>query len=281
MPGDHRYDRHLGLFGEAGQRRIESTHVTIVGLGGLGSHVAQQTAFLGVQGYVLVDDDIVTPSSLNRLIGATVEDAATGRPKVEVAKRLITAIQPTARVQDIPHRLEVDASQAAIVEADLVFGCLDDDLARLRLTELCARFGRPYMDLATDCGEDRDRPWYGGRILFASGGTRCLSCMELLDQRALARAAMTPEQLAVDNTLYGIPRDALVNGGPSVVSLNGVVASLAVTEFMAWATGLREPWPYLRYRGDQGRVSICTDAPVPDCYYCKQLWRTDATRHSL
>jgi hypothetical protein len=42
--------------------------------------------------------------------------------------------------------------------------------------------------------------------------------------------------------LDGIARAVLSETGPSVVSLNGVVASLAATEFVARATGLQPPW---------------------------------------
>src|SRR5438093_1196106 len=84
----------------------------------------------------------------------------------------------------------------------------------------------------------------GGRVVFAKDGERCLSCLGELDQHALARATMTAEQRVADDKIYGIERNALTDGGPSVVSVNGVVASLAVTEFMAWKTGLRAPAGY-------------------------------------
>ncbi len=44
-----RFDRQLMLFGEAGQAKIAGTTVTIAGLGGTGSHAAQQLALLGVR----------------------------------------------------------------------------------------------------------------------------------------------------------------------------------------------------------------------------------------
>jgi molybdopterin/thiamine biosynthesis adenylyltransferase len=44
---ESRYSRNIALFGEEGQRKIAATAVAVVGLGGLGSHVAQQLAYLG------------------------------------------------------------------------------------------------------------------------------------------------------------------------------------------------------------------------------------------
>lgn len=221
--------------------------------------------------YFLVDDDKVTKSSLNRLIGANPEDAIAQRSKVEVAGRIIRTILPGARVEEIRRRVEAHEARAVIQGADLVFGCLDSDASRLALADLCAQYERPYFDLATDVSDNRGQLWYGGRVLFCQPGKRCVVCMGLLDQRELARASMTAEQLAEDGRLYGVPHSALSQAGPSVVSVNGVVASLAVTEFMVWTSGLRPPWPYLIYRGDQGRVTLSIDKPSPDCYYCKKV----------
>lgn len=275
MKDEERNDRQILLFGQKGQDRIGAMSVAVVGLGGLGSHVTQQLAYLGVKRYFLVDDDKMTKSSLNRLIGAHPEDAIAKRSKVEVAGRMIREIQPGAHVEEIRGRVEAPEARAAIQGTDLVFGCLDSDPARLALTDLCARYKRPYFDLATDVSDNRGQLWYGGRVLFCEPGKRCLVCMGLLDQRELARASMTAEQLAEDDRLYGVPHSALSQTGPSVVSLNGVVASLTVTEFMVWASGLRPPWPYLIYRGDQGRVTLSTDNPSPDCYYCKRVGGVD------
>lgn len=267
-----RYSRQEALFGREGQRRLQAKRVGIVGVGGLGSHVVQQLVHLGVLWYVLVDPDVVTSSSLNRLIGAVESDAASVTRKVAVAKRVIASVQPTAEVIELAVSLEDRDAQIALGDCDAILGCLDDDAARLRLTEACCRSSLPYIDLATDTGEDDGRLWYGGHLLFAEGGKRCLSCMGLLDQPAIARAGMTSEQRAEDDRIYGVDRSALGETGPAVVSVNGVVASLGVTEFMAWATGLREPWPLLVYRADLGRVTLRTDAPAPDCYYCTKLW---------
>lgn len=277
---DTRYGRQEGLFGREGQRRIQGKRVGIVGVGGIGSHVVQQLAYLGVLSYVFVDADVITSSSLNRLIGAVESDVGSGTLKVDVAKRLVASVQPTAEVVALALSLEDREAQVALRDCDAILGCLDHDAARLRLTEACSRSALPYIDLATDTGEDDGRPWYGGHMLFAEGGKRCPSCMGLLDQRAIAREGMTSEQRDEDDRLYGVDRSALGGTGPAVVSVNGVVASLGVTEFMAWATGLREPWPLLVYRADLGRVTLRTDAPAPDCYYCTRLWGADARPRS-
>jgi molybdopterin-synthase adenylyltransferase len=267
-----RYSRNEALFGADGQAKIAATKVVIIGLGGLGSHVAQQLAYLGVADYGLVDFDIVTDSSLNRLVGAVDADVGAETKKVAVAERTIKAIKPDATVASVDGKVADDEAVSAIARADVVFGCLDRDVYRIELTETCAAHAKPYVDLATDIGEDGDELFYGGRVIFCDG-TRCLVCLPgVLNQEAIARDRMSPEQRAADRRIYGIDRDALAGTGPAVVSINGVVASLAVTEFMVHVTGLREPAPQLTYRGELAIVRRSNDAGAAGCYYCSGIW---------
>ena len=269
MTLDPRYLRHVGLFGAEGQRKIDSTEVAIVGLGGLGCHVAQQLAYLGVGTFLLVEADAVSPSNLNRLVGATLRDV--GVPKVDVARRMISLIRPEARITTVPREFVVGDPELS-ANFDVVFGCVDQDPTRFDLVRHATVRAMPYIDLASDVTSTGE---FGGRIVFAKDGARCLSCLGELDQHALARAQMTDEQREADDRIYGIRRDALQERGPSVVSINGVVASLAVTEFMVWVTGLREPRGYLNYRGDHGTVGVRSDPERGYCHYCMTLWGSE------
>ena len=57
----------------------------------------------------------------------------------------------------------------------------------------------------------------------------------------MTRDSMSPEQRAVRDRIYGVKRGALGETGPMVVSINGVVASLAVTEFVVLLTRCANP----------------------------------------
>lgn len=266
-----RFSRNIALFGAAGQELISAARVAVIGLGGLGSHAVQQLIHLGVEQLVLADPDIVTASSLNRVVGTTPADVDSHEAKTAVAQRLAQQIQPACSVDAFTSDFRDLHAKSAIARCSSVISCLDDDAARLDLTELCCRMGIPFFDVATDTGEPDDGLWYGGRVLFSGLGDRCPACMDLLDQQALVRATMTPEQVAVDAAIYGVSRDDLGSTGPSVVSLNGVLASLAVMEWMVWTTELRDPSALLEYRGVAGAVFVNRDAPRAGCYYCG-LW---------
>ncbi len=262
-----RFDRQERFFGKEGQAKIAEARVEVVGVGGLGTHVVQQLALLGVGQIGLIDSEELAKTDRNRYVGARHDDPIPGTPKVDIGERLIGSIDPAIRVEKVNDSLVTEAGFAAVIAADYVFGCLDTEGARLVLTELCAAYDRPYLDLASDIipGESLS---YGGRICIAWGGTGCLVCRGLLDiEEAQANLAGEGERKARE-LIYGVRRSDLDEVGPSVVSINGVVASLAVTEFVVGVTGLRPPRPVLVYRGQQSIVTVSKDDAAPDCYFC-------------
>jgi hypothetical protein len=271
MSVEDRYSRHVQLFGVEGQERIARTMAAVVGLGGIGSHVVQQLAFLGVSGFLLIDGDDVSVSNLNRLVGASASDV--GARKVDVVENMITTIQTNASVIRAGQYFHLEDSPDGLDRVDVLFGCVDADPVRLELVRYASAYALPYIDLASDVAPGGE---FGGRVVFAKDGIRCLSCLGELEQRELARARMTDQQRAADDEIYGVDRNALSNAGPSVVSINGVVASLAVTEFLVWKTRLREPKGYLNYRGDLGTVGTRADPPRTYCHYCMSLWGSKA-----
>jgi len=269
MPAD-RFDRHLPLFGEEGQRKLGATRVAVVGLGGLGTHVVQQLALLGVGYLALIDPQELAKTDRNRNVTARHDDPIPGSLKVDLGERTIKAIDPQIRVDKIPASLISDDAFAAVMAADYVFGCLDSEGLRLVLNELCAAYARPYFDLASDVMPG-DPPTYGGRICIALDGMGCIACHGLLDIEEAQFELSSPDARGDHDVLYGVRRDALGQGGPSVVSINGVVGSLAVTEFMVRVTGLRAPIRIIKWYAHMGRLTTSSDAPDPNCYYCKGI----------
>ncbi len=267
-----RFDRQLLLFGEAGQQRIAQTYVTIVGLGGTGSHVAQQLTLLGVHKFGLVDADHATKSSRNRVIGMGPSDVAAKTPKVIIAERLIHEIDPEAEVTTVHDTFLSAAGAAETAKASVIFGCMDRDGARLLLNEFACAFDVPYFDIATDTEKDgTGRVNFGGRLMVRKGPDACLYCMDLLDREAVKRDLSSPERRDEDDRMYGVRHDGLSDRGPSVVALNGILASLAVSEFMVFVTGVpRKPKRLLRYDGNRGIIIEPKDSPKPGCPYCTQ-----------
>lgn len=262
-----RTDRNIRFFGKDGQERLRDAKVAVVGAGGLGSHVCQQLAYLGVGEIRPIDYEELDVTNLNRYVTAYAEDPVPGSRKVDLCERLIQRIDPTIVVGKVNAPLRSAEAFEAIQTADYVFGCVDNEGSRLILTELCSAYARPYFDLATEIIPG-DEPIYGGRVCVAWDGNGCLVCLDEIDlheaQHDLANSAARRDVRAI----YGVVAEDLENKGPSVVSINGVIASLGVTEFMLMATGLREPRRLLTYRGHLGIIAANADKPNHDCYYC-------------
>lgn len=262
-----RFTRQELLFGREGQRKIEREHVAIVGLGGLGSHVAQQLAYLGVRSFALIDSDVVEDSNLNRLVFATPSDVADEKLKVDVVEHGVLGISPNAVVTTIPDSFTSEEGFEALNASTFVFGCVDDDAARLVLNEYAQAYEKPYLDIATDI--EPGGPGFGGRLVFADGNG-CVSCWDVLDQEAIRLSTSSEKELEEDERIYGVNRAALQRAGPAVVSLNGILASVAVTEFMVECTGIRPSRPHLEYKGAMGIITQPQER-LPGCYYCESV----------
>jgi len=101
------------MFGARGQAELARCKVGVIGLGGIGSLVAEYLARLGVRHFLLVDDDRVARSNLSRIAGATTSDASKRIAKVAVAKRVISQANRLAEVKV----LREDAAQASTAKA--------------------------------------------------------------------------------------------------------------------------------------------------------------------
>ena len=265
MNSDNRFNRNERLFGKEGQQALGRTRVAIVGVGGLGTHVVQQLALLGVSELILIDHEELSVSNRNRYIGAWHDDPIPGSAKVRLGRRLSKWIDPSIHVTVISDRFPSSNAFKALGDSDFVFGCVDSDGVRFLLNETCLAYELPYFDLASDVPEPN---CYGGRVVFVNGDNGCLDCRNILCKTEVRRFLSPEELLDNEDAAYGIPKGSLAEAGPSVVSLNGVVASLGVTEFMASVTGIRKPKDHLEYRGDRGTVGCRRDNAKPNCYYC-------------
>lgn len=263
-----RYDRNISAFGKKGQETLCQLKVVVVGVGGLGSHVVQQLAYMGVGEIGLIDSEELEITNLNRYVGAGPEDV--GSPKVEIGECTVKRIDPDIVVRKVYDSLISQEAYDMVKEADYVFGCLDSESTRLILNEFCLAYERPFIDLASEIIPG-DPLIYGGRVCFISDSSGCLYCLGVLDRSEASLELQDPSHKEDIKNLYGMNQRDLGDIGPSVVSVNGVVASLGVTEFMAVATGLRPGIRLLNYYGEQGALRISKDQGDENCFYCKGI----------
>lgn len=257
-----RHDRQVRAFGSDGQAGLSSLRVAIVGLGGTGSIVAHETAYLGVNDYILIDPDIVDETNLNRLLGATAHDME--KHKVDVAARGIMGIDPSAHCDTVVGNI-VDANIASkLCDADFIFSCTDSHSSRAVLNQLAYQYLIPCIDMGVAIHvRDGGVSHVVGRIQMLSSGLPCLVCANWIDSNQVRIEMMTEEQRQRDPYFVGhsVPH-------PAVISLNGAVASVAVTMFLSAVTAFPSDARLILYDAIRGAMRPTIMTPEAGCIVC-------------
>jgi len=140
-----RYARHLILpqVGEAGQKKIKSASVLVVGAGGLGSPVLMYLAAAGIGKIGIIDDDKVDMTNLQRqIIHST---SSIGELKTESAKRRIKQINPEIIVDIFDTRLTIENAKEIIDGYDIIVDGTDNFATRYTISDCCEILGKPWV----------------------------------------------------------------------------------------------------------------------------------------
>lgn len=140
-----RYQRHFPLpeVGPGGQLRLKRSRVLLVGAGGLGSPAALYLAAAGVGTLVIVDDDHVERSNLQRQL--LHDESTLGWAKSDSAKRRLEALNPDIRIRAHRRRLDDECAESLVADADLVIDGCDNFPTRQRLNRACVRHRKPLV----------------------------------------------------------------------------------------------------------------------------------------
>jgi len=261
---DGRFDRQVRALGPDGQSRLTHLRVGVVGLGGTGSLVVQQLAHLGIRNFSLIDDDRVDRTNLPRLAGAAWWDALLRTKKNRVAHRQIKRAGNRATVRRHGALRSAEAL-TALKQVDIIIGCVDNDGARLVLSELAAAYLIPYLDVGVSIATEREAVEMGGRISFALPGRPCLACADDIDF-AEAGEDLESEALRSVRIQRGYASNRAIE--PALMPLNATCVSLAVTELLAFATGFRRVRPFIRYSASESRIIVISVDRNTDCPVC-------------
>lgn len=229
-------ERHAQLFGSGTTALLGRLRVAVVGCSGTGSPVIEQLVRLGVGELVLVDPDHVEERNLNRILGATMEDANQGRLKVDVIGRHIAGIGFGTRVHKFATALQDGAAMRAVAATDLVIGCMDSLSGRHMLSRLARYYLLPYVDVGVKLEALDD-----GTINQVAGSIHYLqpTGLDFVDRGVFSLEALEAEDLLRtspdefrERHARGYVRGVQVDR-PAVISVNMHFASLAVNEVLA------------------------------------------------
>ena len=242
-----RYSRHLRLpeVGEAGQRKLESARVVVLGAGGLGSPAAFYLAAAGVGTLVIADDDVVERSNLQRQILHA--DDRIGMSKLDSAAHALHGLNPRVHLEGLRERVTSANVDALLDGADVVLDGADNFPVRYLLNDACVKLGIPLVYGAVQRFQGQVGVFDAGR---QRGRAPCYRCL-------------FPQPPA--------PEDAPNCSEAGVLGvLPGVVGMLQATEAIKLILGVGEPlfgrvlmFDALAMRFHETRL-----APDPECPVC-------------
>ena len=206
-----RYRRQMTLpqLGLAGQKRLLSSRVLIVGLGGLGAPVLQYLAAAGVGTIGLCDGDRVDESNLHRQVIYGVDDV--GLWKVEAAANWLKGHNPALSIRAFQDFIDESNVRSLLADFDVVVDCTDNLAARYVLNDACLALGLPLVYGALHRFE-------GQVSVFCLPGGPCFRCY-------LPESGGQPQTCAETGVLGVLP---------------GVVGTLQATECLKLLLGLGE-----------------------------------------
>ncbi|NLX13342.1 MAG: HesA/MoeB/ThiF family protein [Phycisphaerales bacterium] len=167
-----RFARQIAFrpFGLDGQKALSRGRVLIVGVGGLGSWVAELLARAGVGFLRLVDSDRVDLTNIHRQALYGAGDAADRRPKVEAAARRLRDFNETCVVESVEERLDRSNVDGLAGDVEVVVDGTDNFTTRFLLNDYCVKTGRPWIFAGAVRAEAQ-------MAVILPGRTPCLRCL--------------------------------------------------------------------------------------------------------
>lgn len=130
---DNQFSRTELLIGKAEVEKLNKSKVAIFGLGGVGSYVVEALVRAGVGKFILVDNDVVEITNLNRQLIATTKTI--GSPKVEIAKQRILEINSNAEVEIYKEFFMPETLGILDKTIDYIVDCVDTVTAKIELVQ--------------------------------------------------------------------------------------------------------------------------------------------------
>lgn len=263
----------VSVWGEPRQADLARCRVGIVGLGSVGSIVAESLARTGVSDFILVDHDRIEDRNLDRTAGSVAADARIRRFKVKVAARNIarcaTATAPS--VVTISQSLLTESGYRAALDCDVLFSCVDRPWPRHLLNAIAYSQLIPVIDGGIFALVEGEKFLHADWRVQAAGPERpCLVCV----------GALNPEDVMLDlagklddpdyiQNLSAEQRARISRRNVHPFSMS--VAAHEILQFLGVVTGLDRiggagPQMYHCYPGRMD-VDLELECCRPDCDY--------------
>ena len=278
-------DRTISAWGEDAQADLARLKIGIVGLGSVGSIVAETLARMGIAHLRLFDFDIVERVNLDRLLHVTAEDARHHRFKVDVmAKHLKNSATAKGFTVDAL-RLSIveEAGLREALDCDILFSCVDRPWARFVLNFIAYAHLIPVIDggihLVRRPGGTglRRGTW---RAHVAAPTRRCLECLGQYNPSdvSLERSGQLDDPAYIE----GLSPDHILRSHQNVFPFSLRVASLEIFQLLRMTI----PHPGHSDIGTQtedfvsGILNADPQPCKPNCPFCAMTARGEQTGYA-
>lgn len=251
------FRRTVDVWGDEAYGQLARLTVGVVGLGSVGSLVAEALARMGMMRLVLIDYDIVRPHNLDRMSIATEDDI--GARKVDCAKdrilKVATAQAPIVRV--VPYSVVEEQGYRAALDCDVLFSCVDRPRPRSVVDHMAYGHLVPVIDGGIEVRfKKREFSGVDWQLQTVGPGRRCLECHGVYDPGDVSTEAAG--KLDDPSYLKGLPVDHHLKRNENVFPFSMNLASLEILQLVALVTGAAgiESFGVQRYRYVPGIVDI-------------------------
>jgi molybdopterin-synthase adenylyltransferase len=250
-------------------------HVALVGVGGLGSPIAEQLVRMGIGRLTIVDDDVLDgPSNLRRVFGATVADlnASTPPAKVDVVGRHLDVIGLGTVIARVKGDVRNEEVMSRLVDADVVVCATDTHGSRAAINDLVSALFLPAIDVGVQGGAKRSGSLAAlvAEVRVLTPVTPCLWCRGVISADVV-RVENLPHDQRERLTAEGYLVGGLSQPAPSVVALTVLGAGLAACALLSLlseeASVVPSGYVIDGFMGDALEAPL-TD-PLPNCR-CRQ-----------
>lgn len=167
-----RYSRQVRFppLGEAGQRALLQSRVTLCGCGALGTVLANHLVRAGVGHIRIIDRDFIELHNLQRQILFDEQDVRDNLPKAEAAARKLRLINSSIEIEPVVTDLDHANAVALIADADLVLDGTDNFETRYLINDVAIKLNKPWVYGGVIGSE-------GQTMTIVPGKTPCLRCL--------------------------------------------------------------------------------------------------------
>ncbi len=139
----NQFSRTELLIGKENLQKLQNAKVAIFGIGGVGSYVVEGLVRAGIESFILVDNDDVDITNINRQIIATTKTL--GKSKVEVAKERILEINPQAKVEIYKEFFMPESDEILDKSVTYVVDAVDTITAKIEIILRADKLGIPVI----------------------------------------------------------------------------------------------------------------------------------------